>query len=324
MKRGTKTREAADQPEQPVGVAAGRGSSQTGLRALGAKSVTVLALGALACGPLALVVAMSSVQVKPAAAQPSTVAEISPRQQSAGEYGAAFVAAWLRATRSDPSPLKGYIEESSIQQLSDEAWEYRDLTVVSIEQAGGGALTSVVVAANVKELDTSAEEAVTIWPRRYFAVAVRAGEDGLGVVGLPAPVAAPGKSSTPVKLAYTEAAMDSAVTKDTVEAFLNAYLAGSGDVSRYVTPGSDIAAVTPAPYEVLKVTDLISDVTPSETPSTGAVMHVLATVELRNAMDQQLTSTYALTLTARDGRWETTSVDLTPLEATTKKSSPSR
>lgn len=304
----------ADKVETKKQPAQAQGSSQTGLRALGAKAVLAASIGALACGPLALVVGFASTQVKPVVAQTAVDNRLTPVQQSAGEYAAGFVAAWLSSTRDNPSPLGAYIAASSVKQLSVEPWVYRDLTVVSVDVTDASDLVSVVVAANVEELDMESDDGATIWPRRYFAVTVNASEAGLSVIGLPAPVAGPKKSDVPVKLAYTESVMATSTAKATVEAFLNAYLAGSGEISRYVTPGTEIAALTPAPFQILAISDLLADTAPSDTPNTGSVVHVLATVDASSASGQQLTATYALTLTARDGRWETTSVDFVPLE----------
>ena len=62
---------------------------------------------------------------------------------------------------------------------------------------------------------------------------------------------------------------EQAPARATVEAFLAAYLAGSGDITRVISPGSTINAVLPAPYQELKVTDVRSDKEASETPAGG-------------------------------------------------------
>ena len=293
-----------------------QGSQWTTGRAFGQKAITGVLLVAVACGPLALITATINGQAKPAVAQVVVDEPLTAQQQAAGEYGAGFVAAWLTATREDTGNLADYIKPSAIGQLSATAWNYRDLTVVSIAAGEDSDLLSVVVAANIEEFDMESESGATIWPRRYFATTVRVTENGMSIVGLPAPVAAPSKDDEAVRLAYTQNMSKTSSAQETVEAFLAAYLAGSGDISRYITPGTEISAITPAPYMTLTVKDVKSDVEPSDSPSTGSVVHVLATVEVASASDQKLTATYALTLTARDGRWETTSVDLAPLEST--------
>jgi len=292
-----------------------KGSEWTAGRGFGQKAVTGALIVAVACGPLALVNAAINGQPRQAVAQVAIDAPLTAQEQSAGEYGAAFVAAWLGASREDEGTLATYINPAAVGQLSATAWKYRDLAVVSVEKTDESDLMSVVVAANVEEFDMESESGATVWPRRYFAVTVRVTDAGLSVVGLPAPIAAPAKEDSAVRLAYGQTVLQTSSARQTVEAFLSAYLAGSGEISRYVSPGSEISAITPAPYMTITVTDVKSDVEPSDTPSTGSVVHVLATAEVLSASDQRLTTTYALTLTARDGRWETTSVDLAPLES---------
>ena len=299
-----------------------QGSEWTAGRAFGQKAITAGLLVAVACGPLALVTAGINGQARPAVAHVTGEQPLTAQQQSAGEHGAAFVAAWLSATRDDQGTLATYINPSAIGQLSATPWKYRDLAVVSVEKTDESDLMSVVVAANVEEFDMESESGLTVWPRRYFAVTVRVTDAGLSVVGLPAPIAAPAKEESAVRLAYGQTVLQTSSARQTVEAFLSAYLAGSGDVSRYVSPGSEISPITPAPYMTLTVSDVKSDVEPSDTPRTGSV-RVLATAEVTSASDQRLTTTYALTLTARDGRWETTSVDLAPLESVTTGAAPS-
>lgn len=293
----------------------GQGSEWTAGRAFGQKAVTGALIVAVACGPLALVTVAVNGQSRPAIAQVIVDAPLTAQQQAAGEYGAAFVAAWLGASRENEGTLATYINPAAVGQLSATAWKYRDLAVVSVAKSDESDLLSVVVAANVEEFDMESESGAMIWPRRYFAVTVRVTDAGMSVVGLPAPVAAPAKEDSAVRLAYGQTVLQTSSARETVEAFLAAYLAGSGDISRYVSPGSEISAITPAPYMTITVTDVKSDVEPSDIPSTGSVVHVLATAEVSSASDQRLTTTYALTLTARDGRWETTSVDLAPLES---------
>lgn len=300
-----------------------QGSEWTAGRAFGQKAITAGLLAAVLCGPLALVTASVNGQARPAVAQVTGEQPLTAQQQSAGEHGAAFVAAWLSATRDNPGTLSTYINPAAISQLSATAWKYRDLAIVSVEKTEKSDLMSVVVAANIEEFDMESESGATVWPRRYFAVTVRVTDAGLSVVGLPAPIAAPAKEDSAVRLAYGQTVLQTSTARQTVEAFLSAYLAGSGDVSRYVSPGSEITAIAPAPYMTLTVSDVKSDVEPSDKPSTGSVVHVLVTAEVTSASDQRLTTTYALTLTARDGRWETTSVDLAPMESVTPGAAPS-
>jgi len=294
-----------------------KGSEWTAGRGLGQKLTTGLLLVAVACGPLALMNFLLTPPPAPAVAAVEVDGRLTSVQQTAGEYGVAFVGAWLSATRDQPGELSRYISSSAIRQLSAEPWLYRDLSLVSIEPVEGSELISVVAAATVEEYEAETDSGEKIWPRRYFAVTVRVSDEGMSIIGLPAPVAAPSHESSPIRLAYTQTVVSSSSARATVEAFLAAYLLGTGEIARYVSPGSEIAPITPTPYLNLTITDVKSDVDPSDNPATGSVLHVLAVAEVQSNAGQQLTTTYALTFTARDGRWETTSVDLAPLESVT-------
>lgn len=321
--RFRKTAAASAGPDvaAPTPQHAAQGSSWSHGRSLSQKAVTGLLYLGLACGVLALGMQLLLPPSKPAAAVVAAQTGLTVQQQEAGAYATSFVGAWLGATRQQPGALLDYIEDSATSLLSEEAWAYRDLSVVSIDPIEDTGAVAVVVAANVEEYDMTSDQGTTFWPRRYFSVPVRVSDAGMAVLALPTPVAAPARDSATVQLSYTKTVPPNTSARTTVESFLGAYLAGSGDVTRVISPGSTITAIDPAPYQELKVTDVRSDRTPSDSPANGDVVHVFATADVSSATGQRLTTTYALTLTARDGRWETTSVDLAPQERSTKATS---
>ena len=291
----------------------GHGSTWTNGRALAGRAVSLVVLAAIAAGPIALVATFARPQEVIAASE-ERPGMLEPSQQAAGSFALGYVGAWLSATRDDNTELRRYVDVSAIRTLSDVAWEYRDLAVVSIAPAATGDVITVVIAANVKELvnhndGTSSEE----WPRRYFQVVVKTDEvGGLRVVGLPAPIAPPATVERVPALGYSISLPAATPAGDSVLAFLNAYLAGSGDITRYVTPGESITAIDPAPYVSVEAVELRADREPTQSPADGERLRVLAEVSLANVYDQRLTATYALTLTARADRWEITAIDLAP------------
>lgn len=293
------------------------GSSWTNGRSLAQKAITGLLYVGIACGVLALGMQLLLPPAKPAAAAASAEGGLTVSQQQAGAFATSFVGAWLSASREQPGTLLDYIDESATSLLSEEPWTYRDLGVVSIDPVDGTDVVSVVVAANVEEYDMTSDDGLTFWPRRYFSVPVQITDAGLAVISLPTPVAAPQRDAETVQLSYTKTVAVNTAARTTVEAFLASYLAGSGDITRVISPGSSISAITPAPYQELKITDVRSNREAAETPTGGDIVQVFATADVTSASGQRLTTTYALTLTARDGRWETTSVDLAPLERST-------
>lgn len=294
----------------------GEGSSWTAGRELSGRAITVLLIGAIICGPVALLWQAS--RPESVVAAPDVVTSALPAsQQAAGDYALAYVGAWLGASRDNTTELARFVDVGSVREISELPWEYRDLAVVSLEPADDSALVTVVIAANIKELTSDDEGgSANEWPRRYFQVVVNVTEGGqLNVVGLPAPVAPQPQAEEPVELEYETTIDNGSPVADSVLAFLNAYLAGSGDITRVSTPGTDFAALTPAPYVAVDLVDLRANLEPDATPGDGDSVRVLVTASLANALDLRLTATYALTLTARDDRWEISSIDLTPQEA---------
>jgi hypothetical protein len=307
--------------------AVGQGSRWTGGRALSAKVVGVLLVGGIFCGPAALVFGLSRGLAVTATNDSAKNAGLSAVEQSTGSYALAYVGAWLGASKTNPTELQKYVDASTIQNLTDLAWSYRDAAVVSIAPPAKGNIATVVIAANVKELTsgTTNDGTTETWPRRYFQVAVTVDKStgDLGVAGLPAPVAAPGKMTRTPELVYIMQLPPDSAAATAVTAFFGAYLAGSGDITRYVSPSTQISAIAPAPYAAVGANDLRVDKVPTGTPADGDRTRVLATVTLTNALEQRLTSTYALTITARADRWEVTSIDPAPQEKTSTGSTTS-
>ena len=314
-------REKRVKPVKETKIVEAKGSSWTHGRQMSGRLLSGALFIAIACGPIALFAAAARPAAIAAAPTQTQAAGLTSEQQSAGGYALGYVGSWLAATKDAPGDLGSYVDLTSLRQLSAQPWEYRDLGVVSITPVKDTAFINVVVAANVKELTVSdsSDTSSTTWPRRYFQVAVSTGEDTLRVVGLPAQVSAPVQGKT-TALVYSQTISSSDPAAQTVSAFLGAYLAGSGDLSRFSSPGTEFTAVTPAPYVNVNVVELRSDVVPSKTPADGDTVKVLATVSLLSPLEQQLTSTYTLTLTARASRWEVSAIDLAPQATSEKKS----
>ena len=314
-------REKPSKPAKEQKTPEAKGSSWTHGRQMSGRVLSALLFAAIACGPIALFAAAARPTAIAAAPVQTQAAGLTAQQQAAGGYALGYVGSWLGASKDAPGDLGDYVDLSSLRQLSAQPWEYRNLAVVSITPVQQSQFVNVVVAANVKELTVSdsSDTSSTTWPCRYFQVAVSTGEDALRVVGLPAQVSAPAEGKT-ASLVYSQTVSSSDPAGETVSAFLGAYLAGSGDLSRFTSPGTNFMAVTPAPYAMVSVDELRADVMPSKVPADGDTLKVLVTASLLSPLEQQLTSTYSLTLTARAGRWEVSVIDLAPQATSEKKS----
>lgn len=293
-------------------VVTGRGSDWTRGRELSGKFLSGLLFLAIAGGLVGL--GMHFVKPEQVLAAPTEQGPggLTVAQQSAGAYAVGFVGSWLKATKDLPGDLGEYIDLGALRKITQTPFEYRDLGLVSVTPVDdGGPFVSVVVAANVKEISQEQEGNVETWPRRYFQVAVAVDGEALRVVGLPSPIAPPVAGNT-TALVYGTAVAAAEPLSETVSAFLGAYLAGSGELDRFTTPGSVLAPITPAPYAQLEVVDLRTPNAPADAPADGETVRALATVTLTTPLEQITTATYALTLTGRGQRWEVTEIDLAP------------
>ena len=129
-------------------------------------------------------------------------------------------------------------------------------------------------------------------------------------VGLPAPISMPAITSAP-QLDYTSRVANREV-QATVADFMTAYLTGTGDVTRYVSPSTTIKAITPAYWTGAAVRSLASsEEVPEGTPTAGQSAQVLVDVNLTRENTTK-PAQYVLDLTVRDGRWEISSLNPTP------------
>lgn len=292
-------------------------------RQMGQRAMSFALLGCLACGPVALAYGLVDSQRPVAvAAAPDVVGGLSETQQRAGYVAVDVVDAWLSATREDHSRLDGYTSLVADADFPATAAEHTDPRLVSIEAGPEASTISVVVAARVQIPSPAGEPAqgqapsqtpsqAEQWPERFWQVALYESPDGLSVLGLPAEISLQESAAAPDQ-AYVHDVPRGSQAFETVKMFLNAQLAGSGEIGRYTAPGSQITAVDPAPYVTVRVEGLKADVKPSDDPATGEQTRVSALVYAQTAHDARYPMTVWLTLTARDQRWEVSTVDPVP------------
>lgn len=260
----------------------------------------LVALGAL-CGFLAF---------NRPAPQVQKTAEVgnSVQKQQTGAFAQAYLAAWLSATSNDHDELDHYIDGSNV--VGNTPSEYRDMTVASIEAAPGN-LSTVVVSASLKNTvkDDKGKE-TTSWIPSWYQVVVQSKEGAMAPAGLPAPIAVPAIGSTP-QLGYPSRVTNKEI-QATVADFMTAYLTGQGDVTRYVSPETNINAITPAYWTQAKVKTIQSGEEISDkTPANGQDAEILINMNLTHDTSTK-PAQYVLTLKVRDGRWEIQALNLSP------------
>lgn len=259
-------------------------------------------LTAIAAGPVALGVAVLSGPTTVAAApstKPTAVRTAAAAADPAG-YAQLFVGAWLRSSADDATSAQARLAHSMAPdvELPDPAADahtaVQSVTAVRSAQRDTG-VWSVTVAAQY------ADQSV-----RYYAVPVAAGASGTSftVTGAPGVVAGPARAEVPTS-PYAVSVPDGDLSSAVGE-FLAAYLTGTGEVDRYLAPGVNLTAVSPAPYTAVTVqqTLAVDDAAAAEkVPADGSRVRVRVAVEARDGSGRWPLA-YELTLRARSGRWE--------------------
>ncbi|WP_425548715.1 conjugal transfer protein [Amycolatopsis ultiminotia] len=171
----------------------------------------------------------------------------------------------------------------------------------------------VIVAANLLTLQPDSTRPAKITCEQVSFVG-----DGTSyaATSLPTPVACPATAAQPL-LAYGQSADPAGPIGQSAIGFLTAYLAGQGQLDRYVSPGASVAPVSPTPFASVRLQDLRTHETfePGQAarPLDGTLVHVLARARCFDATGQSTLADYPLTLSARSGRWELTRIDPVPL-----------
>jgi hypothetical protein len=107
--------------------------------------------------------------------------------------------------------------------------------------------------------------------------------------------------------------------------FFDAYLTGVGEVDRYLSPGTELTAVSGSGYKAVTVDQAAadSDVAAGAVPGDGTTVRVQAHVTATDATGGQWPLVYTLAMTARSGRWEVTALQAgAPAKTATATASP--
>lgn len=256
----------------------------------------------IAAGPIALCVTVASTPTTVAAAPATkpTAVRTATAATDPGGYAQVFITAWLRSDANDETSAQARLAQSMAPdvELPDPAADAQSapqlVTAVRSAQRGTGAW-SVTVAAQYGNGSV-----------RYYAVPVAFDSTGSSftVTGVPGVVAGPARAEVP-KSSYTVTVPEGDLSSAVGE-FLTAYLTGAGEVDRYLAPGVNLTAVSPAPYTAVAVQQVsaVDEAAAAEqVPADGTRVRVLASVEARDATGRWPLA-YELTLKARSGRWE--------------------
>lgn len=318
------------------GSSVGLAREWTGPAAWITKALSVALFLALVTGPLGLVAAvwlyLRPAPVAVADRQGGETTAVAEQRAAVGAFAEEYVVAWLSTPRGAEKNLATYLPNYASVTLPQTPSTVSNPATTGVEpvqgadSAGGAGETgersseswSATVAVNVQ---TSAKDAAV---RRYFQVPITWRSGSLVAQALPAPVPAPATAEAP-RTAYADTAALQDPLAVSVAEFFKAFLAGGGDVTRYVTPDAPIRAVEPAPFASVELSDVQTDRDLSEVdqaaPADGESLRVLVSATGTSVNKQSISFQYALTVTARANRWEVTSIDPAPIVSTSADTS---
>ncbi|MFK0113126.1 conjugal transfer protein [Streptomyces sp. NPDC091217] len=260
----------------------------------------------IAAGPIALCVAVASTPttVQAATSDKPTAVRTAAADNPSG-YAQVFLGAWLRSSAGDETSAQARLAQSMAPDVdlpepaADAQSAPQSVTAVRSAQRGTGAW-SVTVAAQYAGGSV-----------RYYAVPVAADRAGssFAVTGAPGVVAGPARAQVPTS-PYGVSVPDGDLSSALGE-FLAAYLTGSGEVDRYLAPGVNLTAVSPAPYTAVSVEQVLAveeAAAAAKVPADGTTVRVLVRVEAQ-ATGGRWPLAYELTLKARSSRWEVAALE---------------
>ncbi|MGW2563401.1 conjugal transfer protein [Streptomyces sp. NPDC001514] len=262
---------------------------------------------ALAAGPVALAVGVTaSPTVVEAATQKESAVMHTMASADPSGYAEVFLSAWLRSSAENESSAQARLAQSMAPQV-----ELPDLAATAQSQ-----LRDVVAVRSAHRSDDRWSVTVAVQYAdgavRYFAVPVVSGAEGgsFAVSGAPAAVAGPARAgASPAP--YTVTVPNGSELSSAVGGFLAAYLAGAGEVDRYLAPGAKLSSVSPAVFSKVVVQQLSAveqEAAAAPLPADGTRVRVMARVEARDASGRWPLA-YELTLKSRSGRWEVAALE---------------
>lgn len=274
---------------------------------LATRALSMLLLGCLLAGPIALVLVLGSAlggEPSSTTTTPASAEDRSGERAIAGQFAEQLVTAWLASTSDHPEPLQALVPAAAVPVGTRKAFVVTDPAVAGIESVGEG--WSVTVAASVTD-------ARDVTARRFYQVPVQVSGSSVVALSLPTVVSGPALAPPPAS-AYRAQIPTSTPLGVAVSEFLSAWLTG-GEISRYLTPAVVLSAPLPAPFTTARVDELRAagdDIDPAVAPTDGQLIRVLATVTASVTDQQAVAADFAVSLTARAGRWEISGIDRAP------------
>ena len=268
---------------------------------VGTRALLLLLVIGILTGPFAVLrsyttSAPATVQVPPDTSSTAADAEARARTQATGT-ATTLVWAWLSAGQADSDALDAMLEYPPAQLALPRDRPSPPAAVTVVDAAAAGEWWTVTVSARGGQAGAGST----------YRVAVRV--DDMHSVPLTLPAQIPQQAPTPSDSARDDGPDQVSVSASDPAAaaaggFVQTLLSGTGDLSRWTSPGAALTPVRPAICSTAQPTTTAATDPPE--PSDGQSTDVLVTVACRGTGKQPATTTlqYLLTLTARGGRWE--------------------
>lgn len=274
---------------------------------LGTKAFLALIVAGVFAGPAALAWTVVSDQQPAApvnAAAAGGAGEDSRQRTEAAGAATNLVSLWLSAGQADAETLTRLVANPP-SQLTLPNQRPAPPAMVTVLDAVPTAPTvwDVLVAARGGEAGAGAT----------YRVAVSTADSGTLALTLPGQVPTPTGPAESLS-ADLQAVASSFPAAQTVDGFARALLSNTGDLSRWLAPGSALTPVTPKVCRQIR-TNVSSPTDLPDVPGNGEEATVLTDLTCRTSASAVRTLQYVLTLRGRDGRWEVVSYASAPAPA---------
>ncbi|MFI6031353.1 conjugal transfer protein [Amycolatopsis magusensis] len=287
---------------------------ESALRSATRSGGRVLGWGVVLASPLVMLAALVLLRPGPPPPAESRGAEL---QRMPAGWAEMFVRSWLSASRDDEAGLEVFYPPGMKSQRTIGTQVPVETAAVSAVSPSAGQW-SVTVSASVLTQQPDGRHAAKL---TCFQVSLleQTEPPAYAAAALPSPVSCPATLPA-APLAYGETAELAGPIGGSVLGFLNAYLTTRGGLERYVAPGAAITSAVPAPYASVQLTELRTherfEPGQAARPPDAQQARVLVRASGFDVTGQITPIDYALTLTARAGRWEVSRIDPVPLLAT--------
>ncbi|WP_280353871.1 conjugal transfer protein [Nocardia otitidiscaviarum] len=252
-------------------------------------------------------------EAPPGPSDDTTVAIVG-NAQLAGSFAQEFVVAYLGATAGDQDRIADFIGGAESIGLPATARQVSDPAVVSVRRTRAATpieIWSVTVSVRPETgtRATGGKQTSAAPMPQYYRVGVAVNHGRLRALSRPWLVAPPAEGQDLLTV-YSSPCGEESPLAHVAAGFLDVFLTGSGDVTRYTSHDSDITALRPAPFAELESVSVSAQ--DSGCGTTGTSARVLATVTPAVGDDTLAPLDYPLTMVRVEEQWQVQTIDSIP------------